>query len=148
MNKKLLKCCIIAGLSFSVLQVSATEVFPDGTPIPEWFRNNEIKPVHELGKSYCITDYGVINDSTVVQTEKIQAVIDKVSQEGGGVIHIPQGTFLSGSLFFKPNTHLKKERSPSNLPKSSKSCIRSLIRVFSSRFRHRRLSEQASSLFR
>lgn len=110
MNKKLLKCCIIAGLSFSVLQVSATEVFPDGTPIPEWFRNNEIKPVHELGKSYCITDYGVINDSTVVQTEKIQAVIDKVSQEGGGVIHIPQGTFLSGSLFFKPNTHLYIEK--------------------------------------
>ena len=81
-------------------------VFPDGTPIPEWFTNTEKVDVETLGKKYVVTDYGVKNDSNVIQTEQLQAVIDKAAEEGGGVVVIPQGTFLSGSLFFKPGTHL------------------------------------------
>lgn len=79
--------------------VFAQERFPDGTPIPDWFADSRVTPVKELGGIYRITDYGVQNDSTLLQTEQIQAVIDKAAQEGGGVICIPQGTFLSGSLF-------------------------------------------------
>lgn len=45
-------------------------------------------------------------DSTLLQTVQIQAVIDKAAENGGGVVVIPKGTFLSGSLFFKPGTHL------------------------------------------
>lgn len=85
------------------------DLFPDGTPIPEWFRQIEDTNIQELGKSYRITDYGVINDSTILQTEKIQAVIDRAEKDGGGVIIIPKGTFLSGAIFFKPGTHLHLE---------------------------------------
>lgn len=92
------------------LQLSAKEVFPDGTPIPEWFKQNEVVDIKTLGKIYRITDYGVINDSSVIQTEKIQAVIDKATEAGGGVVLIPKGTFLSGSLFFKTKTHLHLEK--------------------------------------
>ena len=87
----------------------ALEVFPDGKAIPEWFRENREVNVNALGKKYSITNYGVVNDSTVVQTKKIQEVIDLAAQNGGGVIVVPQGTFLSGSLFFKNNTHLYLE---------------------------------------
>ena len=59
-----------------------------------------------LGKKYVVTDYGVKTDSTIIQTRALQSVIDKAAQEGGGVIVIPQGTFLSGNLFFKQGTHL------------------------------------------
>lgn len=96
--------------SWLAVNVFASEIFPDGTPIPEWFREHRIVSVKELGKQYCITNYGVKNDSTILQTERIQAVIDKAAQEGGGVICIPKGTFLSGSLFFKPRTHLYLEK--------------------------------------
>ena len=58
-----------------------------------------------MGDKYCITDYDVIDDSILLQTTKIQAVIDLASKKGGVVV-IPEGTYLSGSLFFKPNTHL------------------------------------------
>ncbi|MFT4223657.1 rhamnogalacturonidase [Dysgonomonas sp.] len=92
------------------LQLSAKEVFPDGTPIPEWFKQNEVVDIKTLGKIYRITDYGVVNDSSVIQTEKIQAVIDKATEAGGGVVLIPEGTFLSGSLFFKTKTHLHLEK--------------------------------------
>lgn len=97
-------------LSWMAVSVFASEFFPDGTPIPEWFREHRVVSIKELGKQYCITNYGVQNDSTILQTERIQAVIDKAAQEGGGVICIPKGTFLSGSLFFRPRTHLYLEK--------------------------------------
>lgn len=97
-------------LSWMAVSVFASEIFPDGTPIPEWFREHRVVSVKELGKQYCITNYGVQNDSTILQTERIQAVIDKAAQEGGGVICIPKGTFLSGSLFSRPRTHLYLEK--------------------------------------
>lgn len=88
------------------LPTSAQEKFPDGTPIPDWFRQNEIVNIETLGQKYNLADYGVVNDSTLLQTEKIQAVIDRAADQGGGVIVVPRGTYLTGSLFFKPKTHL------------------------------------------
>lgn len=99
-------------LCLSWISVSAFpyEVFPDGTPISDWFKESRVVSVETLGRKYCVTDYGVKNDSTLLQTEAIQQVIDKAAEEGGGVVYIPKGTFLSGSLFFKPNTHLYLEK--------------------------------------
>ena len=86
-----------------------TELFPDGTPIPAWFSDTTKVSQEMLGKRYVITEYGVSTDSTVVQTERIQAVINKASQEGGGVVVVPKGVFLSGSLFFKQGVNLLVE---------------------------------------
>lgn len=61
-------------------------------------------------KRYNITDFGAVNDSTVLQTAVIQAVIDKAEEDGGGVIVVPEGTYLSGALFFKPGTRLHIEK--------------------------------------
>lgn len=60
-------------------------------------------------KDYLITKNGVRNDSTKVQTEDIQKVIDKAEADGGGRIVVPKGTFLTGALFFKPGTTLHLE---------------------------------------
>ncbi|TRW23872.1 exopolygalacturonase [Flavobacterium zepuense] len=90
--------------------VNAQDTFPDGTTIPEWFRKTETTNINTLGKQYKLTDHGVSTDSTLVQTVKIQAVIDKAAQAGGGVIIIPKGTYLSGALFFKQGTHLYIEK--------------------------------------
>lgn len=89
--------------------VAQKEVFPDGTPIPEWFKETSPTDISKLGKHYRITDFGIKKDSTLLQTEKIQAVIDQAHKEGGGVIIVPEGTYLSGSIFFKPGTHLHLE---------------------------------------
>lgn len=97
--------CSIVGLSKINAQKNTKQLFPDGTPISSWFMVNKKITLPQLGKAYVITDYGVKNDSTLVQTEAIQKIID-MATEKGGVIVIPQGTFLSGALFFKPKTHL------------------------------------------
>lgn len=82
------------------------QLWPDGSVMSEWFSDTTKVDIETLGKKYVITEYGVGMDSTVVQTAKIQAVIDKAAQMGGGVVVVPKGTFLSGSLFFKQGTHL------------------------------------------
>lgn len=82
--------------------------FPDGTEIPEWFRQNEHVNLQNLGKKYVLTDYEIFADGRI-HTEEIQALIDKAATEGGGVIVIPRGTFLTGGLHFKQNTHLYLE---------------------------------------
>ncbi|GLB49346.1 rhamnogalacturonidase [Neptunitalea lumnitzerae] len=92
------------------LFVSAQDVFPDGTPISDWFKQYDVVDVNTLGNKYVVTDFGVTLDSTKIQTEEIQSVIDTAAKNGGGVIIIPKGTFLSGALFFKPKTHLYLEK--------------------------------------
>ncbi len=87
----------------------AEERFPDGTPINDWFTMNNKVDVANLGERFVITDYGVVNDSIIVQTALLQAVIDRAAVNGGVVV-IPEGVYLSGALFFKPKTHLLVEQ--------------------------------------
>ena len=84
------------------------ELFPDGTEIPEWFRQNAPVNIEKLGKQYVLTDYEIFADGRL-HTEEIQALIDKAAANGGGVIVIPRGTFMTGGLQFKQGTHLYLE---------------------------------------
>lgn len=90
---------------FCSLSVSAKDAWPDGTEIDSWFKSVKPTNASKLGKQYCITDY-YIKDDGKVYTKELQALIDKASATGGGVITIPEGTFLTGSLFFRQGTHL------------------------------------------
>ena len=87
----------------------AADLWPDGTPVSSWFADTSRVDISTLGTKYVLTDYGVVKDSTLVQTAAIQAVIDRASASGGGVVVVPRGTFLSGALFFKKGTHLHIE---------------------------------------
>lgn len=101
----LMLCTMAMGKKKAIKQ----DLWPDGTQISAWFSDTSRVDVKKLGKRYVVTDYGVKNYSEQVQTEKIQAVIDRCANEGGGVIVIPRGFVVSGSLFFKPSTHLQIE---------------------------------------
>ncbi len=81
------------------------EFFPDNTPIDEWFYDLRIPKLEEMGKQYVLTDYNIFDDGRIY-TREIQNLIDTVHENGGGVIVVPQGTYMSGSLFFKQGVHL------------------------------------------
>ncbi|MBO4435228.1 MAG: hypothetical protein J5769_07255 [Bacteroidales bacterium] len=98
----LILCCLMAA------SVQGQELWPDGSPIGKWFRQSP-KPVKcRQAKAFRITDYGAVEDSTLLQTEAIQKAINAAAKLGGTVV-IPRGTWLSGALFFKPKTHLYLE---------------------------------------
>ena len=93
-------------LSFGNAVMADDGRFPNGEAVPEWFCDTSRVNVDTLGTKYVLTDYGVEADSTLLQTEAIQRVIDLAASRGGGVVVVPRGTFLSGSLFFRQGTHL------------------------------------------
>jgi len=49
---------------------------------------------------------GAVGDGTTINTAAIQAVIDQTAAAGGGTVVVPEGTFLTGALFFKPGVNL------------------------------------------
>ena len=81
------------------------EFFPDGTPIDAWFYDAQLPTLESLGRQYILTEHGIRDDGKVYTTE-IQALIDAAYENGGGVIVVPAGTYMTGSLFFKQGVHL------------------------------------------
>lgn len=106
---------VLVGISMMLPVVAqqkkdGADIFPDGTPISEWFLQSEPVSINSLGKKYDLSDYGFISDPNSVQTEKIQAIIDEAAANGGGVICISEGIYKTGALFFKQGTHLHLTR--------------------------------------
>lgn len=97
-----LACTLLCMPSFAK---KTTDQWPDGSEISEWFKQTTSIDIQTFGKAYHVTDYGVVNDGKLHTTE-MQALINKVASEGGGVIVIPEGTYMTGAIFFKQGVHL------------------------------------------
>ncbi|RZK71498.1 MAG: exopolygalacturonase, partial [Pedobacter sp.] len=106
MSKYFWSLLILASCS-NVLK--SQDKWPDGTTIDKWFKENKPTDISKLGKKYILTANGMKNDSTILQTKQLQAVIDLAAKNGGGVVVVPKGTFLISSVFFKQGTHLHLE---------------------------------------
>lgn len=61
----LLLLCLVMTAGANKKKV-AKDLFPDGTPISEWFKDTIKVDVSTLGKQYVVTDYGVKTDSTII----------------------------------------------------------------------------------
>ena len=85
--------------------MNTVEFFPDKTQITEWFYTLPQYDLENLGKPYIITDFGVLDDGKV-HTNEFQSLIDTVALNGGGVIVVPEGTFITGALYFKEKVNL------------------------------------------
>jgi len=66
--------------------------------------------VAKTAKRCVVTDSGAVADGKTVNTHAIQAAIDKCAGTGGGVLVIPKGTFLTGSIFLKQGVNLLVEK--------------------------------------
>lgn len=97
-------------LALGAFPLLAVEHFPDGTPISEWFYDTSAITEQLPVKRFMLTKHGVKRDSTLIQTQAIQRVIDRAASEGGGVVVVPKGLYRSGALFFRQGVHLHLER--------------------------------------
>jgi polygalacturonase len=111
MKRILSLLCLLVMLSTALQakkkQQPVAPTWPDGTRMEAWFTDTTHVDVCQLGRQWLVTDYGVRgDDSLTVQTQALQRVIDQAAEQGGGVVVIPQGVFLSGALHFRQGTHL------------------------------------------
>ena len=72
--------------------------------MPAW--DSRIISIQKSSKEYNITSYGAVGDGVTKNTIAIQKAIDEAYANGGGCIIIPEGTFLTGALFFKQGVDL------------------------------------------
>ena len=93
------------GASGAKKQKVQKDLWPDGTEISEWFKDTTPVDISKLGKQYVLTENRIFADGKV-HTAEIQALIDKAAANGGGVIVVPEGTYITGGLHFKQGTHL------------------------------------------
>lgn len=59
---------------------------------------------------YDIRSFGAVGDGATLNTKAIQKAIDQASSDGGGVVLIPAGKFVTGSLLFKSGVRLHLEK--------------------------------------
>ena len=85
-------------MSENEIENETSEMFPDGvTPIDKWFYQTKVPALSELGKQYVLTQHNILDDGKI-HTKEIQQLIDTAAADGGGVIVVPAGTYLTGSL--------------------------------------------------
>jgi len=56
---------------------------------------------------YDVRDYGTKPDGKTLCTVSIQKAIDACSEAGGGIVYLPPGKYLSGTIYFKSGVTLK-----------------------------------------
>ena len=98
-------CTLICTTLFAKKKEPTKDLWPDGTEISPWFKDTTRVDIRRLGKTYRVTDYGVLNDGRI-HTQEMQNLIDRAAHDGGGVILVPEGTYLTGAIFFKQGVHL------------------------------------------
>ena len=61
-------------------------------------------------KIFSILDFGAVPGVEQLQTDKIQEAVDKCFLEGGGIVEIPEGVFMTGGFRLRSNVtlYLKK----------------------------------------
>ena len=83
----------------------AGKCFPDGTPMEPWFEETEAPDPRSLGPACSLAEAGIQPDGRA-HTAEIQALIDRLHENGGGVLTVPEGTWMTGALYFRPGVHL------------------------------------------
>jgi hypothetical protein len=61
-------------------------------------------------KVFDITTHGAKGDGTTLNTQMIQQAVDACHEAGGGVVSVPKGVFLTGSLRLKSGVVLRIEK--------------------------------------
>jgi polygalacturonase len=61
-------------------------------------------------EEYNIQKFGSVGDGKTLNTESIQAAIDKATSSGGGKVIIPEGRFLTGSMVLKSDVELHVQK--------------------------------------
>ena len=80
-------------------------------PKDDFFKGNWVDTFGYKGfvfptDTFNIMDYGAKNNGVEITTQHIQATLDACAGAGGGVVLIPFGKYLTGSIYIGSNTHL------------------------------------------
>jgi hypothetical protein len=82
----------------------------DGSPQVYAVELAKAKDVSQRANQFLIADHGAVGDGKTLNTRAIQWAINECAAAGGGVVVVPKGTFLTGSIFLKQGVNLRVEK--------------------------------------
>ncbi|RKN79267.1 glycoside hydrolase family 28 protein [Ulvibacterium marinum] len=62
--------------------------------------------LYPQNKEYNIATYGAVNDGLTMATQAIQAAIEDCHKDGGGIVVVPPGEYISAPVYLKSNITL------------------------------------------
>jgi polygalacturonase len=74
------------------------------------FEMGEIKAPVFRDKQFNIKDFGAVPDGYTLNTDAINNAITKCSDDGGGIVIIPPGLWITGPILLKSNVNLHVDR--------------------------------------
>jgi polygalacturonase len=69
--------------------------------------SKNLKPWKVSKRTFKVDDYGVVGDSSTLNTVAIQIIIDKCSEAGGGVVLFSKGQYVTGTIELKSGVMLE-----------------------------------------
>lgn len=87
----------------TLLQLGLASAIAQAAPTPTSAQESR-------GRTFDTSDYGAVGDGVTINTRQIQAAIDAAAGQGGGVVVLKPGLYLSGSLFVKSGVTLVIDR--------------------------------------
>jgi DNA sulfur modification protein DndE len=103
--KNLKRLLFVAGAVFG-LQVG---LFAQGGEVPFNMPEKLKEPVFKTD-TFNIAAYGALNDGVTLNTKAISMAIDACHKNGGGVVLIPEGLWLTGPIVLKSNMNLHTQK--------------------------------------
>ncbi|MGC4235805.1 MAG: glycosyl hydrolase family 28 protein [Niabella sp.] len=109
-RKELLKLSTLIVLTLQLnisVAFNSFRLLPAGTKTA----NLQNKPSATLHRPFLfdIRDFGAVPDTVTVNTKAIQSAIDKCNVNGGGVVLIAGGPYVTGTIYLKSNVCLRIE---------------------------------------
>ena len=95
-------CCF----SMVVLQNVKSQVKPN----LDWVNKVGATSFPQSKKIFIANNYGAINDTVTLNTKAIQRAIDDCAKNGGGIVILTPGNYVTGSLFIKTNVQLRLDK--------------------------------------
>ena len=77
-------------------------------PLP--FHMPPVEPPSFPDRIFNVWDFGAVGDRTTVNTQAFRRAIEACHEEGGGVVLIPAGTWLTGPIHLRSNVNLHLKR--------------------------------------
>lgn len=98
----------VTGSILLILNISTAQAPPEIYEGVEFDMPRVAEPVFK-DYSVSITEYGAVKDGLTENTEAFQQAIDHVAEQGGGMVIVPRGIWLTGPIVLKSNINLHVE---------------------------------------
>lgn len=96
---------LVVGILALVIGIPGSRGAP--LPILDATSPSRLQPLNEPPRRVCsVSDFGVIGNGMTYDTGAIQATIDYCAERGGGVVRIPPGRYLTGTVHLRSNITL------------------------------------------